>query len=373
MNHSIIWKENDRYCSFPHIAYLSNGKLAVVFRKASKFSSDSAKSGIATHHDPDSSVEWITSDDNGLTWDIESKKTIYKSKYGVNDPALTILKDGTILVRFVALDINKSINPQSNPKKIFSHRTEHGLLTTVVGNLVISSTDQGKTWQELSVTDCEEIGPSCSRDPIVEMPDESWLMPVYTGAPQRSDISWLIRSFDKGNSWCSPIRIMSDENGKFSQYQGINYNETSLLHLGNGEILAMVRADADFHTENEFMPVGGVGDLCTSRSFDSGMSWTFPKRTGIWGQPGSIIQLSNGNILCTYGFRKSPFGVRCCLSYDKGKTWDVDNEIIIRDDCPTWDCGYPFTIELKNGELYTVYYFVDDNGTRHICGTKWKI
>ena len=77
--------------------------------------------------------------------------------------------------------------------------------------------------------------------------------------------------------------------------------------------------------------------------------------------------------MCTYGFRKSPFGVRCCLSYDKGKTWDVDNEIIIRDDCPTWDCGYPFTIELKNGELYTVYDFVDDNGTRHICGTKWKI
>ena len=95
MNHSIIWKENDRYCSFPHIAYLPNGKLAVVFRKASKFSSDSAKSGIATHHDPDSSIEWITSDDNGLTWDIKSQKTIYKSKYGVNDPALTILKDGT--------------------------------------------------------------------------------------------------------------------------------------------------------------------------------------------------------------------------------------------------------------------------------------
>lgn len=373
MNHSIIWKENDRYCSFPHIAYLPNGKLAVVFRKASKFSSDSAKSGIATHHDPDSSIEWITSDDNGLTWDTKSQKTIYKSRYGVNDPALTILKDGTILVRFVALDINKSLFPSTNPKKIFSHRTEHGLLTTVVGNLVISSNDLGETWQELSVTDCPEIGPSCSRDPIVEMPDQSWLMPVYTGAPQRSDISWLIRSFDKGNSWCSPIRIMSDENGRFSQYQGINYNETSLLHLGNGEILAMVRADADFHTENEFMPVGGVGDLCTSRSFDSGMSWTFPKRTGIWGQPGSIIQLSNGNILCTYGFRKSPFGVRCCLSYDNGKTWDIDNEIIIRDDCPTWDCGYPFTIELKNGSLLTVYYFVDENQTRHICGTNWQL
>lgn len=373
MKHSIIWKEKDRYCSFPHIAYLPDGKLAVVFRKASKFSSDSAKSGIATHHDPDSSIEWITSSDNGLTWDKKSQKTIYKSHYGVNDPALTILKDGTILVRFVALDIQKSLFPKENPKKIFSHRTEHGLLTTVAGNLVIASKDNGTTWEELSLTDCPEIGPSCSRDPIVEMPDESWLMPVYTGAPQRSDISWVIRSFDKGKSWCSPIRIMHDEKGKFSQLQGINYNETSLLHLGKGELLAIVRSDADFHTEDEFMPVGGVGGLSVARSFDSGMSWTYPVRTGIWGQPGSIIQLSNGNILCTYGYRKSPFGVRCCISYDCGITWDIKNEIIVRDDCPTWDCGYPFTIELNDGNMYTVYYFVDNEGTRHICGTNWKI
>jgi hypothetical protein len=205
------------------------------------------------------------------------------------------------------------------------------------------------------------------------MPDETLLMPVYTGAPQRSDISWVIRSFNGGNTWCSPIRIMSDENGKFSQLQGINYNETSLLHLGNGEILAMVRADADFHTENEFMPVGGVGDLCTARSYDGGMSWTFSNRTGIWGQPGSISKLKNGNLLCTYGYRKAPFGVRACVSYDNGMSWDVKNEYILRDDCPTWDCGYPFTIELANGELYTVYYFVCEEGIRHICGTKWNL
>jgi hypothetical protein len=164
---------------------------------------------------------------------------------------------------------------------------------------------------------------------------------------------------------------MSDEKGRFSQLQGINYNETSLLHLGNGEMIAMVRADADFHTENEFMPVGGVGDLCIARSYDGGMSWSYPERTGIWGQPGSIMELSNGDILCTYGYRKSPFGVRCCVSKDKGITWDVQNEIIIRDDCPTWDCGYPFSIELKNGKILSVYYFVDENGTRHICGSQW--
>jgi hypothetical protein len=56
-----------------------------------------------------------------------------------------------------------------------------------------------------------------------------------------------------------------------------------------------------------------------------------------------------------------------------GNHWDVDREIIIRDDCPTWDCGYPFTIQLNSGELFTVYYFVDENGTRFISATHWNL
>ena len=66
MKHITIWKEIDTYCSFPHISYLPNGNLAVVFRQASIFSSDVAKKGIATHHDPDSSIEIIESNDDAL-------------------------------------------------------------------------------------------------------------------------------------------------------------------------------------------------------------------------------------------------------------------------------------------------------------------
>lgn len=374
MRHIEIYKNEDEYSSFPHIAYLANGVLAVTFRRASKFSADAAKSGVATHHDPDSSIQIIESHDDGLTWSRETLRTVYKSKYGVNDPALTVLKDGSLINRFVTLDIRPSADWGSTPpKRIFSHRTEHGLITEVVGNLVVKSSDFGKTWEEVGFADVPSIGASCSRDPVVEMPDGSWLMPVYTGAPQRSDVSWVIRSFDCGRTWCEPIRIMSDENGRYSQLQGINYNETSLLPLGGGEIIALVRADATFHTEDEFMPVGGVGDLRIARSYDSGMSWTAPKRTGIWGQPGSLMQLSDGRLLATYGYRKSPFGIRCCISNDQGVNWDVENEIIIRDDCPTWDCGYPFTVQLKDGKLFTVYYFVDENGTRFISGTHWNL
>jgi hypothetical protein len=373
MKHFVIYKEKDRYCSFPHITQLPNNELAVAFRKASKFSADAAKNGLATHHDPDSSIEIIFSSDLGETWPVEGKRLIYKTMYGVNDPSLTVLSDGSVLARYVALDIvTTSKRTKDNQKKIFSHRVEHGLVTSVIGNFISRSEDNGKTWQEWGTDKTEGLSDTISRDPIIELPDKSLMMSVYEGAPQRCDRSWIIRSFDKGKSWQEPVLIMADKNWHLNQLHGGNFNETSILHLGNGEMIAMVRVDTAFHTENEFMPVGGVGELHLSRSFDSGLSWTPPKKTGLWGQPGSIIKLSNGDILCTYGYRRKPYGIRCAISKDKGNTWDSKNEIVLRDDGPTWDLGYPFSLQLIDGNIISVYYFTDLEGTRHIAGTKWS-
>lgn len=374
MKHFTIYKEPGFYISFPHVVYLANGKLGLVFRKAGKFSADAAIAGAATHHDPDSSIEMVLSEDHGQTWSDKSR-TIYKSDYGVNDPSLTVLSDGTLLLRFVALEVVPTRQVKGlKGRHVFSHRVEHGLVTTVVGNMVCRSVDNGATWQELGIADAPGLGNACSRDPILEMPDGSLLMPVYTGAPQRSEIAWVIRSFDQGFTWYEPTIIMCDPKGEFSQRQGINYSETSLLHLGSGEMLALTRSDESFQTSNdEFVPVGGVGELHTSRSHDGGLSWEFPRRTGIFGTPGALTRLNKGLLLATYGYRKTPFGVRCCISRDNGRTWDIDQEIIIRNDAPNWDCGYPFTIELINGSLLTVYYLADSNGNRYIAGTIWQL
>ena len=261
MEHIEIYRERDAYCSFPHIVRAVSGTLMVTFRKASKFSADAARRGVTTHHDPDSSIQLIESTDGGYTWPRESLRTVYKSTYGVNDPSLTVLRDGSLIGRFVVLDVRSTREWKTPPRKIFSHRTEHGLVATVMGNMVMRSDDAGLNWKEVGMAHVPSIGASCSRDPIVEMPDGSWLMSVYTGAPQRSDIAWVIRSLDEGRTWCGPARIMSDDSGEYSQLHGVNYNETSLLPLPNGEMVALVRGDAAFHTENEFMPVGGVGNL----------------------------------------------------------------------------------------------------------------
>ena len=374
MKHITIFREEDRYNSFPHIAYDHEGRLLLAHRRASKFSADAAKNGLATHHDPDSEICLVHSDDNGYNWDLANHKVIYKSPtYGVNDPAITVLANGDVLVRFVVLNIAATnvVNPDQT--LLFSHRSEHGLVTTVAGNLVLKSNDGGNVWQQLNLTTVKDFPNSCSRDPILEMEDGSWLMPVYTGAPQRSDISWVIRSLDQGRTWCHPTMIACDDNGKNSQLQGINFNETSLLNMGSGRVIALIRADGSFHTDDGFMPVGGMGEIYLSQSFDSGLSWTKARGIGLFGQPAALTHLRDGRILATYGYRKKPYGVRCCISADEGRTWNLEDEVVIRHDSATWDCGYPFTIEKPDGSLFTVYYICDQIGVRFIAGTHWEL
>jgi sialidase-1 len=372
MKHFIIYKEAGLYISFPHIVYLPNKQLGLVFRKASEFSHEAANAGLVTHHDPNSSIEMIFSQDHGQTWSKKSK-TIYQSKYGVNDPSLTVLKDGGVLLRFVALEVTPTNRVGDlQGRRLFSHRVEHGLVATVVGNIICRSDDSGYSWRELGVADVFGLTNTCSRDPILELPDQSLLMPVYSGSPQRSEIAYVIRSFDKGLTWHEPTIVMCDPKGLHSQQQGVNHSETSLLHLGNGEIFALTRSDESFRTDGDkFIAVGGIGELRSTRSLDGGLSWEYPKKTGILGTPGALTKLQNGILLATYGYRRIPFGVRCVISRDNGSSWEMDREIVIRSDAPTWDCGYPFTIELITGDLLTVYYLSDDQGNRHIAGTIW--
>ena len=372
MKHQIVYKEINSYISFPHVVKINDQKLAMVFRHAGNLSANAALENKVTHHDPDSRIKIVFSNDQGRSW--SNPLIAYESSYGVNDPALTVLKDGTLLLRFVALNVVKTKDAYKISQPIFSHRVEHELVSTVVGNIVCKSNNEGKTWSYLCLSDPQDIQGGCSRDPILELPDSSLIMPIYHGSPQRSEVASLIRSYDKGLTWQNSSIIMSDDKGLNSQQQGKNFSETSLLHFGDGFLLAMVRTDETFYTDGgEFVPVGGIGELSTAISMDAGLSWTYPRKTGIYGTPGSLLRLNDGRILATYGYRKKPFGVRCCLSEDKGKTWLIDKEIIIREDAPVWDCGYPFTIQFQNDELFTVYYISDAAGLRHIASTRWVL
>ena len=79
--------------------------------------------------------------------------------------------------------------------------------------------------------------------------------------------------------------------------------------------------------------------------------------------------MKRSRLLCTYARRRAPFGIYASLSEDAGRTWKVDEEIVIRDDLPNRDLGYPTTIEYEPGQLFVCYYGQELDGVTCVQGT----
>lgn len=99
--------------------------------------------------------------------------------------------------------------------------------------------------------------------------------------------------------------------------------------------------------------------LYQAESNDLGKTWTAPKKTPIWGHPPHLLLLQSGSILCVYGYRRPPYGIQACLSHDEGQTWDLQNELILRSDGIDRDVGYPTSVQLADGTIFTVWYMCE--------------
>ena len=157
---------------------------------------------------------------------------------------------------------------------------------------------------------------------------------------------------------------MSDRGGEFI-FGAIRHIYPRLIELKSGRILAAIR----FQRE-------ATGVIWTDiyASEDGGRSWGFLSRANDWGAPGDLVAMRDGRVVCVYGYRLNPPGIRARVSGDGGETWG--GEIVLRDDGGSWDLGYPRAIELGDGEVLTVYYMNLKNdpiqmngGVRHIAQT----
>ena len=111
-----------------------------------------------------------------------------------------------------------------------------------------------------------------------------------------------------------------------------------------------------------------------SVSKDGGRTWSKPEK--LWedwlGAPVHLLELANGDILGTYGFREKPYGICAMLSKDKGATWDIQNHIYINPFSA--DLGYPCTVELADGSFLTVFYAIEkEGGPCVIMQTRWTV
>jgi len=270
-------------------------------------------------------LEIIRTADSGRTW--SQPVVAAQSEWDDRNPSLGMALDGTMVLAY---------HHQGN-------YDEKGDLRAgdKVDTLIRTSKDLGRTWSEafpLSFT------PLRGRSPYGRMLNlgKDLLMPIYGAPPGRPlterSASYILRSRD-GRTW-GDVSLVARE-----------MNETSLICLPDGELLALMRSEKH-HPDS----------LYSARSPDGGRTWSDPVRvTADSEHPGDVILLSNGWLLLAFGHRHPPFGVQGLVSTDWGRTWAEDFRLIFTDDRPGSDCGYPSLAVFADGTLLVMYYSAGDH------------
>ncbi|MEN8254978.1 MAG: sialidase family protein, partial [Verrucomicrobiota bacterium] len=173
---------------------------------------------------------------------------------------------------------------------------------------------------------------------------------------------FFLRSADDGKTW--DIILQVPEGMDKTAHPSGGLNETALIENDQGEIIALSRSQKEAHK------------MYLSISKDEGLTWSNPVDSGMYGLPPQMIKLNDGRILCTYGRRYAPTGIFARISNDGGHIWLDEEEIVINDRFPgnPNDNGYPISVQLDDGSIFTIYYKAGADGViSYIGGTHWRI
>jgi hypothetical protein len=322
---------------FPVLVQLKDGRLAAVVR------------GGAPHLGRAGRLDWIESRDGGKTW--SEPRVLIDGPWDDRNPAFGQMRNGTIVVAYAECTCYRSDgswDPKAGGFELF----------------YVLSKDGGETWsakRPLTAGPIGRVGSPYGR--IVLLKDGTALISVYgeadpdyqgPGKPpagSRGDLVGVLRSKDDGETW-----------GDFSLISAADHNETALLPMADGRILAAMRTG------------GGQLDVCESS--DGGRTWSPPAPvTGgpdrKWPEhPADLVQLSGRRVLMLTGRRHAPLGVMAITSRDSGRTWDYPGRRLLAWTSQNTDCGYPSAVRLRDGTVVCLYYSV---GTTEVPGVEQAI
>jgi len=341
------------YFGWPTVAKTESGTLVVV------------SSGMRMYHIcPYGRTVFLKSKDEGKTW--TGPRIINDTPFDDRDTGIIALGKKKLLITWFTSDTRKVVEKKRNKREWqeWINAVKPGCRwmnddnkKKFLGSWIRVSKDEGDTWDTpVKVPVSTPHGPIKLRSGKI----------IYLGKEPETQYIKAMISSDDGITW--------KEIGSVPLFPGTipdNYVEPHLVELPSGKLLAHIR----FQSRGGFdvTKVGLVSfSIMQTESKDGGRSWSIPEPLGFHGSPPHLLLHSSGVLICSYGYRKSPYGQRVCISDDEGKSW---RHFIIRDDGPDEDLGYPSSVELSDGSILTVYYqkITSKEEKCSLLWSRWKL
>ncbi len=346
IEHATIYREEGRFGGWPanHGIWNWGDEILVGFSRG--YYEDLGEERHNIDHDKPEEHWFARSIDGGKTWELEDPSDVIVPRgaalHGVRPPHL---------IPKTPIPNTEAINFEHPDFAMTLRMLDHH----AGPSMFYYSYDRGKTWEgpfDLLIHDQEGIG--ARTDYIVNGKHDCMIFVTAAKPNGREGRPLSARTTDGGKTWNFVSWITPLPEGFAIMPSSVRLSET--------EILSTVRVRK-----------GSKRWIDAYLSQDNGESWDFlstPVQDAGVGNPPSMIELHDGRLCLTYGYRAEPYSIRAVFSSDNGKTWT--KPFTLRDDGSGRDLGYTRTVQIPDGKIVTVYYFQDHKAPeRYIAATIW--
>lgn len=350
---TVISQDPDLYHGWPTVARRANGELLLSY-----------SGGREAHVCPFGRVELMRSTDEGRTW--SKPKVLSDTLIDDRDSGVLETAKGSILVTtFTSLAFEKSLAAAEklepgqkgawDPARLKKWLAARDRLSpderrAKLGVWMLRSTDGGQTWSEPYDSRVNSPhGPvQLSDGRVLYAGKDLWREGARVGVCESLDdgCTW---------SWLAEVPVRPGDDHK-------NYHELHAVEAPSGRLVLQIRN----HNKQD------AGETLQCESSDGGRTWSVPHSIGVWGLPSHLLRLRDGRLLMTYGYRRKPHGNQARVSEDEGRTWSAP--LVISDDGPGGDLGYPSTVQLTDGSLLSVWYELMKDARRAVLRqARWSL
>lgn len=305
--HAIVWQAGADdpvgHACEPRIARRASGEIVLAHRVGTRRGSNDGRPHL------------LRSADDGRSWEPLGRRLdgLAGDGWDLRGAALAELASGALLTVVVALD-------RSTDRPTYNPGTE-GLVP--VRNAVATSTDGGRTWQQLRDLDGGPVPQTASQGLLV-LPDGDVLCTFETFKDYDDPGPWryqggLVRSHDGGRTWGEPV-ISAASDPDADRYDTMWW-DPRIARLASGELVQFTYAFRH-RTRTE----GPVHALWSS---DDGRSWTPPTAIRLHGQATYPIPLEDGRLVVLQQRRGGEQAIVAHASADGGRSFDAGSEAVV--------------------------------------------